>query len=97
MGERDKGGVMSKQPLYSIGTWDTELQAYTQQDGCESPSINVDIHGLRRHLRELRDEHSYTAHRRRDDGGDHCDNDFFVLVERTDGMSLAEILTAWKR
>lgn len=82
---------------YSIGTWDTELQAYTPQAGCDSPCINVDIHGLRRHLRELRDEHSYTAHRVRGDEGTHDDNDWSVLVERTDGATMDEIMKGWVR
>ena len=82
---------------YSIGTWDTELQAYTPQAGCDSPCINVDIHGLRRHLRELRDEHGYAADRVRDADGTHDDNDWCVLVERTDGMTIAEILKVWER
>lgn len=81
---------------YSIGTWDTNKQAYTPQPECRTPCINVDIHGLRRHLRELRDEHGYGADRVRFDDGTH-DSDWSVLVERTDGESLDEILKTWER
>ena len=88
---------MADKPLYSIGTWDTDAQAYTPQPETKTPCINVDIQGLRRHLRELRDEHGYTAHRFRDDDGGHSDNDWSVLVERTDGKSLEEILKDWER
>lgn len=37
-------------PLYSVGTWDTDLQAYTPQDGLTVPSQNVPIGTLRRVL-----------------------------------------------
>lgn len=71
-------------PLYSIRTWDTDLQAYTPQVGLSVPSINVPWRTLLQVMRELRGM-GYTAHYRRDQDGAHDDNDFFVLVERTDG------------
>ena len=37
----------------------------------------------------------YTAHRRRDADGSYDDNDFLVLVERTDGMCWKEIRKSW--
>ncbi len=82
--------------LYSVGTWDTDLQAYTPQVGLDGPSINVTRRELRRQIRELRSV-GYSAHRRRDSDGTHDDNDFYVLIERTDGKPEAEILDGWKR
>jgi hypothetical protein len=87
---------------YSVGTWDTDLQCFTPQEGV--PAFNLTLSGLRKSLRLLR-ECGYTAHRFRSvmvmsDGSemiDHGDNDFMVLVERTDGMTEAEILESWKR
>lgn len=38
---------------YTIETWDTDLQEFTSQEGMENPTKDVDIHGLRRALREL--------------------------------------------
>lgn len=74
-------------PLYSVGTWDTDEQAYLPQAGLTVPSQNVDRHGLRRVLKELRDM-GYSAHRFRDSDGGHDDNDWSVLVERTDGAAM---------
>ena len=61
-------------PLYSIGTWDTDLQAYTPQVGTE-PCINVPWRRLLQVMRLLRQ-----------DGYSHDSNDWSVLVERTDGQ-----------
>ena len=83
-------------PLYSVGTWDTDMQAYTPQFGLTVPSINVPWWGLIQILRELR-AMGYSAHRFRDQDGSHDDNDWTVLVERTDGMAEAEIMEQWKR
>lgn len=83
-------------PLYSVGTWDTEAQAYTPQTGLSVPSLNIDIRQLRRAMKELRGG-GYTCHRLRDPDGNHDDNDWSVLIERTDGMPEAEILEDWKR
>ena len=73
------------EPLYTIGTWDMDEQAYTPQVGLTVPCINVPWRTLLQVLRELR-QLGYTAHRRRDANGDHDDNDWAVLVERTDGL-----------
>lgn len=85
-----------RRPLYSVGTWDIDAQAYTVQDGLTVPCLNVPWRGLLAVLRELRSI-GYTAHRRRDASGEHDDNDWSVLVERTDGAAEAEILDGWKR
>lgn len=82
-------------PLYSAGTWDMEMQAYTPQ-ACSPPAVNIDRRQLRVVLKSLR-RLGYSAHRRRCEDGSYDDNDFYVLVERTDGMPEAEILEAWKR
>lgn len=71
-------------PLYTVRTWDTELQAYTPQENLTVPSENVPLWGLKAALSRLR-LMGYGAHRRRDDDGGHDDNDWSVLVERTDG------------
>ena len=92
---------MTTEPRYSVGTWDTESQCFTPQIGV--PSINLTLWELRASLRELRNC-GYTAHRRRvrilssgDEDFHHDDNDAWTRVDRTDGMSEAEILEAWKR
>jgi hypothetical protein len=82
--------------LYSIGTWDEDLQAYTPQEGLAMPSINVSWLGLLNALRRLR-KTSYSCHRVRDANGEHDDNDWCVIVERTDGMDESRILENWKR
>jgi hypothetical protein len=71
-------------PLYSIGTWDSELEAYTPQLGLTVPCINVPLTTMRQVVRELRSM-GYTCHRFRDADGEHGDNDTSVLIERTDG------------
>ena len=78
---------MVTQSLYSVGTWDTDLQAFTPQAGLTCPSQNVPLFSLLDVLRQLR-AMGYTCHRRRDKNGDHCDNDCSVLIERTDGQEL---------
>ena len=70
--------------LYSIGTWDTDLQAYTPQEGLTVPCINVPWRTLLEVVRQLRGM-GYTCHRVRDTDGSHDDNDWSVLIERTDG------------
>ena len=70
-------------PLYSIGTWDTDVQAYTPQVGTE-PCVNVPWRRLLQVLRLLR-RMGYSAHRYRDAHGGHDDNDWAVMVERTNG------------
>ncbi len=81
--------------LYSVGTWDSDLQAYTPQEGA-GPSVNVPWTRLLSVMRQLRGM-GYSAHRRRDPNGEHDDNDWSVLVERTDGMTEAEVLRGWRR
>lgn len=81
-------------PRYSVGTWDTDLQAYTPQIGV--PAFNLSIHELRRSINLLR-QCGYSCHRKRSADGSYDDNDHAVLVERTDGMSEADILESWKR
>ena len=70
--------------LYSVCTWDTDEQAFTQQAGLTVPSQNVPWRTLLHVVRELR-RMGYTAHYRRDANGGHDDNDPMVMVERTDG------------
>lgn len=84
-----------KKPRYSVGTWDTDAQAYTPQDGV--PAFNLTLAELLGSLRLLRRDHGYTAHRTRDEDGGHDNNDWSVLVERTDGKSEDEIRKSWKR
>lgn len=83
------------EPLYSVGTWDIDAQAYTPQPGLSVPSLNITLHQLRQALKELR-QRGYAADRVRFDDGNR-DSDWSVLVERTDGLSEAEILERWKR
>lgn len=80
---------------YSVGTWDADAQAYTPQIGVEK-SFNLTIHELRAAMKTLR-QLGYSVHRRRDADGSHDDNDWMVLIERTDGMTEQEILESWKR
>lgn len=83
-------------PVYSIGTYDMELEAYTPQEGLSVPCINVPLATMRQVLRELRGI-GYDAHRIRGADGNYDCNDSSVLVERTDGMSEAEVLASWDR
>ena len=81
---------------YSIGVWDTDRQSYTPQRGLSVPSFNITVAQLRTALKELR-KIGYACHRLRDSDGSHYDNDWRVLVERTDGKSVFEIMRGWKR
>ena len=38
---------MMNTPLYSVGTWDTDKQAYTPQRGLSVPSFNITLAQLR--------------------------------------------------
>ncbi len=87
---------MSSTAVYSVGTWDTLLQSYTPQEGLTVPCVNVPWRTLLQVMRQLRSM-GYTAHRLRDSNGGHEDNDWSVLVERTDGMKAAEVLAGWRR
>jgi len=71
-----------------------DAQAFTPQRGV--PAFNLTIHELRASLKALRDC-GYEAYRIRSPDGAHDHNDSQVLVERTDGMSEADILERWKR
>jgi hypothetical protein len=73
-----------REPLYSVGTWDTDAQAYTPQAGLTVRSQNVPWRTLLEVMRQLRSM-GYSAHYRRDQRGRHDNNDSYVLVERTDG------------
>jgi hypothetical protein len=84
------------EPLYSIGTWDMDLQAYTPQNGV--PAFNLTRGQLRESIKMLRSlKYKYTVHRFRDADGSHEDNDWSVLIERTDGKSEEQILKDWER
>lgn len=85
-----------KTPLYSIGTWDVLIEAYTPQAGLSVPAFNIDRSQLRQAIRELR-AIGYTAHRIRERDGSHDDNDTSVLIERTDGKSSEQIMEEWRR
>ncbi len=82
--------------LYSVGTWDMDLHAFTPQAGLSVPCFNVPLWTLKRALVELRSK-GYDCHRFRDPDGGHESNDYMVLVERTDGMNEADILESWTR
>lgn len=82
--------------LYSVGTWDTDRQAYTPQRGLSVPAFNITLAQLRIAIRELRKK-GYSVHRYRDEDGQHEDNDWAVLIERTDGKSWREIRRSWNR
>lgn len=82
--------------LYSVGTWDMDEQAYTPQAGLTVPCINVPWLTLLEVMRQLKSM-SYSAHYRRDAKGKHDDNDWSVLVERTDGTAPVDILKGWER
>ena len=83
-------------PLYSVGTWCTERQAYSPQKGLAGPSLNITLPQLRQRLRELR-KLGYSAHRYREEDGTHDDNDWFVMIERTDGATPLSIRRGWRR
>lgn len=81
---------------YSVGTWDTEEQAFTPQAGIDASWHNMTRGQLRQYLKALRN-HGYSVHRLRDRNGDHDESDPSVLVERTDGQTEMEVLEFWKR
>jgi hypothetical protein len=82
--------------LYSVGTWDTDEQAYTPQSGLSVPAFNITLRQLRQAIRELRGM-GYTVHYRRDSDGGHQNNDYSVLIERPDGADETEIRKYWRR
>lgn len=72
------------QPLYSIRTWDPELQKYTPQ--IDVPCDNLTRAQLVASMRMLQDV-GYSCHRirERDDDGNHtgyADSDPSVMIER---------------
>jgi hypothetical protein len=79
---------------YSVGTWDSDEQSYTPQEGI-AKSFNITLAELRQAVRDLK-QMGYSCHRLRDDVCYGC-NDWAVLIERTDGASEAEILKGWRR
>lgn len=84
-------------PAYSVGIWDTDVQAYVPfwvREGLAS--FNLNIQQLREALHLLRSM-GYSAHRVRDADGTHDDNDWSVLVERTDGRGWLDIRRSWRR
>ena len=81
---------------YSIGTWCGDRQAYSPQKGLGGPSINITLAQLRDRVRELR-RNGYSCHRVRDAEGNYDNNDWTVLIERTDGMTIAEVRKSWIR
>jgi hypothetical protein len=70
-------------PLYTLTTWDAELEDYTPQEGLDVPSVNVTIHQLRRAIRELRRRGYSANYARSANSGRYGDPS--VLIERTDG------------
>jgi hypothetical protein len=86
---------MMSEPLYSIGTWDTEEQAYTPQVGV-TKSFNITRSELRKAIKDLRDM-GYSADRRGNVRDGHDDNDWMVLIEQTDGDTETNIREGWKR
>lgn len=82
--------------LYSVGTWDTDKQRYTPQQGLTVPTFNITLLQLRQAIRDLRCL-GYSVHRLRDSDGTHEDNDPSVMIERTDGKPWREIMREWKR
>lgn len=87
---------MEAEPLYSVGTWDTDRQSYTPQAGLSVPSFNMTRRQLLVAVRELR-RMGYSAHYVRGSDGEHDANDPMVLIERTDGQHWKEIRRRWKR
>ncbi len=41
------------EPLYSVGTWNTDLQRFSPQRGLPVPSFNITLHQLRQAVRNL--------------------------------------------
>jgi len=74
---------------YSVRTWSEEDQAYTPQIGLSTHWEGLNKSQLRIALKELR-RLGYPAHRTRSPEGDHDDNDWAVLVERSDQQTNGE-------
>lgn len=88
------------EPLYSIGTWDSELQAYSPHK--DLPAFNLTRKQLVEVMRALRKD-GYRCHRYRwrNEAGEltseSWDNDTSVLIERTDGKDPELIQEDWER
>lgn len=82
------------EPLYSVGTWDSEAQGFTPQEQF-TRCLNVPLWSVRRILRDLR-RMGYGAYRFRCSNGQY-ESDPMIMVERTDGMTETEILEMWTR
>ena len=89
--ERTQGSGSPLIPLYTIRTWDAELECYTPQEGMTQPWCNITQWQLKRAMQELQTL-GYSCHRRRCERGGYDDNDTFVLIERTDGLAEEIIL-----
>lgn len=87
---------VTREPLFSVGTWDADRSAYTPQRGLSVPSFNIPMRQLIVAVRELRGM-GYSTHRRRDAGGSYEDNDPMVLIGRTDGRNWKDIRRSWNR
>jgi len=90
------GPGVEMQARYSIGTWDTDEQAYRPQEMDGQPWLNITLLQLRQAMRHLQ-EWGYSCHRYKTGPNEHDDNDWAVLIERTDGMNEADIFERWKR
>lgn len=91
-----EGQEMRSEPLYSVGTWDTDKQAFTPQHGLSVPSFNITRSQLRQAVRELR-RMKYQVKRVRDADGKHWESDPSVFIERTDGKNWKEIMKGWRK
>jgi len=87
---------MTNQPLYSVATWDADRNSYTPQRGLSVHSFNITWRQLVIAVRELK-QMGYTAHRVRDIDSNYDDNDWSVLIERTDGKCWKRIRRNWRR
>ncbi len=85
---------MTTTPLFSVGTWDAARQSYTPQRGLSVPSFNITLRELIVAIRELR-RMGYSCHRYRDADGGYDDNDWRVLIERSDGRHWKEVQRSW--
>ena len=83
------------EPLYSIGTWDPDAEAYTPHVGV--PAFNLTRRQLVESIRLLQSTGMYTCHRYGNGTQDMRDSDTSVLIERTDGKPAEQILVDWER
>lgn len=83
-------------PSYSVGVWDADAQGYNRPSDMDAPNFNLTLAGLRTAIRELRREYGYSCYRVLWPDGSR-DSDWRILVERTDGQDVSEILKRWER